>query len=45
MAHEKILIVDDDSNNVHLWSKILELSGYQVFPFTSSEKALDYLNK
>jgi CheY-like chemotaxis protein len=44
MTREKILIVDDDSNNVHLWSKILELAGFQVIPFTSSEQALDYLN-
>jgi DNA-binding response OmpR family regulator len=44
MAHEKILIVDDDTNNVHLWKKILELAGFLVFPFNSSEKALEYLN-
>jgi DNA-binding response OmpR family regulator len=45
MAYERILIVDDNPSDVKLWGKILELSGYQVAQFTSSEEALDYIKQ
>lgn len=43
MSNERILIVDDEAGIVRLCQRVLERAGYQVYPFTNPQKALEFV--